>query len=140
MAASAPSAARRTSSGSETSPLTTSTPISDSATASSGLRTNARTLSPRWISCSQTLAPVWPVAPVTKMVLDMAEVPFSDITYATLTVKKVTRQLAFVLQSEHDYRSLKNPPDRPCRGGHRRRRRHRPRWGGRPEGLRRLRL
>ena len=39
-----------------------------SAAASSGFRTSARTSSPRSMSCSQTLAPVSPVPPVTKMV------------------------------------------------------------------------
>ena len=58
-----------TSSASVMSPCTSSTPMSASAAASSGLRTSALTASPRSISCSQTLAPVRPVPPVTKTVL-----------------------------------------------------------------------
>src|SRR6202030_1007467 len=92
MAASAPLAARSTSSASLMSPLTSSTPIPASAAASSGLRTSARTWSPRAISCSQTLPPVCPVAPVTKIVPAIVRV-LSCITYRTYVVNTVTSEL-----------------------------------------------
>ncbi len=71
IAASLPVAARRTASGSVTSPVTISTPSAARGAVSAVSRARALTASPRSLNNLQMLAPASPVAPVTRIVCVM---------------------------------------------------------------------
>src|SRR6476620_5466677 len=81
---SAPATARRTESGSATSPRASSTPAGSSSRAFATSRTNATTSSPRSASRLATALPILPVAPVTRNLIGAA-------AYSLHTLARVTR-------------------------------------------------